>query len=336
MIISTSAKVILSGEHSVVYGAPALGSPLGLFLHSTWAPLPGSHAVFLRFRDRHVEAAPSWAALADKLSIYRGRYALFRRGEAEIKSVLPEWHDLAALTFGAFHEKFGGEMPGVSVALETEIPISSGLGSSSSLILNLLQGLLKLTDRSMPETELLEFARSIEDFQHGYSSGLDLALVSARQPLVFVKGRGIIESMPRPAASLMLIQSGVPVVSTGECVAHVRERFANDTALWNDFSACTRGIQEAFTDADAANLRDGVMRNHDLLSRIGVVPEKVQSFIAHCRLHNIAAKICGAGAVAGEAAGMIWALAGNDDDRNTVAGIAREYGYGHGLYSIAG
>src|SRR5690606_22818630 len=120
----------------------------------------------------------------------------FRNGALTVREVLPGVHDLVTLTLAMFHEKYGADFSGLSLSLETEIPISSGLGSSSSLILNLLQGLLGQMKKEVPLPELLDFARGIEDFQHGYSSGLDLALVAAKQPLVFVKGQGVVRTMP--------------------------------------------------------------------------------------------------------------------------------------------
>jgi mevalonate kinase len=333
VIISTPAKIILSGEHSVVYGAPAIGAPLSLFLYSRWSESAG-RSISVAIKDKHVEIVPSWEVLAEKLAAYRARYDLFRRGELEINRVLPEAYDLVALVLAVFQERFGANLPGLSLSLETEIPISSGLGSSSSLIFNMLQGLLRLSGQEMPLPELLELARGIEDFQHGYSSGLDLALVSAKQPLVFVKGQGVIKSMPPIPSGIVLVHSGTPTVSTGQCVASVRKKFASDV-IWDDFSACTRKIQEAFASADQQDLKEGITENQILLDKIGVVPEKVRSFIAACSARGIAAKICGAGAVAGDSAGMIWVLADNDDTMKSLQEIAGAYGYGHGLYSVA-
>jgi mevalonate kinase len=321
LIISTPAKLILSGEHSVVYGAPAIGSPLGLFMRTEWAEGQGLR---LRFQGKSVEIAPSWDALAGKLAAYRARYAAFKSGAGSIKAVLPEGHDLAALALAAYHERFPAARGGLLLSIQTDIPVFSGLGSSSSLILNLLQGMLKREGREMPD--LLDFARGIEDFQHGTSSGLDLALVSSKTPLVYVRGQGVVRSMKRGRETLSLVHSGAPSVSTGECVAYVRERFSNDNALWADFSACTRAIEKALEENDAPGLQAGVTRNQELLEKIGVVPEKVRAFVAECRAAGVAAKVCGAGAVAGDAAGMIWTL-------GDASAIARKYGYGHGLYA---
>jgi mevalonate kinase len=334
MIISTPAKIILSGEHSVVYGAPAIGAPLSLFLYSRWTERAHESSIALNFKDEDVELVPSWDTLSEKLKTYRAHYALFRDGKLDIQSVLPAQHDLVTLVLASFHEKFGGALSGLSLRIDTEIPMSSGLGSSSSLILNLLQGLLRLSGKSMSPMELHGFARGIEDFQHGFSSGIDLALVSARQPVMFVKGQGIVKSMPPIPSGIVLVNTGKPSVSTGQCVAQVREKFAG-SGIWEDFTSCTRKIEAAFAGDDNKALREGIAENQHLLNTIGVVPARVQSFVTRCLANGIAAKVCGAGAVAGDGAGMLWALADNDDTMRPLQDIAQEYGYTHGLYSVA-
>jgi mevalonate kinase len=334
VIISTPAKVILSGEHSVVYGAPAIGAPLSLFLYSRWTETPDDARIVLNYKSACTEIVSSWAALPPLLAKYRARFASFKKGEAGVGSILPQPHDLVTLIFATFHERFCPETGGISLAIDTEIPISSGLGSSSSLILNLLQGLLRLSHNELPKNELLDMAKDIEDFQHGTSSGLDLALVSADQPLVYIKGQGIVRPMPPVASGIVLVNSGKPIVSTGQCVAEVRRRFADDKALWKDFAACTLQIETACIVQDNRAMKDGVAENQKLLERIGVVPEKVKMFINRCFDHGIAAKICGAGAVSGDTAGMIWALADDDDTMQSLQDIAQSFGYSHGLYSV--
>ena len=336
MIISTPAKIILSGEHSVVYGAPAIGAPLSLFLYTRWSEKDRGEGISFHFRGEEARLAPSWEALPLMLAQYRARYDAFKKGAIPIAQVLPAPQDLATLTIAAFHEKFAPDLAGLSLSVETEIPMSSGLGSSSALICNLLKGLLHLAGRDVPQKDILAFARDIEDFQHGYSSGIDLALVSAKQPLVFVKDKGVIGAVPSIPSGIVLVNTGKPAVSTGDCVAKVRQGFANDNALWSAFAACTVQIQTAFTNGDAASLKDGVFENAKLLDKIGVVPDRVRGFIADLKARGIPAKVCGAGAVAGDAAGMVWALADDDRAAADLKTIVEQYGYHHGLYAVAG
>jgi mevalonate kinase len=62
--------------------------------------------------------------------------------------------------------------------------------------------------------------------------------------------------------------------------------------------------------------------NHRLLCRIGVVPQKVQQFVADVETAGGAAKICGAGAVRGQNGGVVLVMA---DFMPTT--LASKYGY---------
>ncbi len=328
-MVSTPAKIILSGEHSVCYGAPAIGAPVALYLHSSfeWGQ---AKPLSLNAAGQKMVLAQSKDDLLQKLALLRRRYQSFQQGEGTIEGVLRSPFDLVTLTLGVYAEKYNRNMEGLSLSLETEIPLSSGMGSSSALIVNLLESLA-----GRFEPEMLDLARGIEDFQHGASSGLDLAIVSSRRPLVYAKEKGIIGTVTPAFEEIVLVNTGKPAVSTGQCVAFVRDTFANDNALWADFSACTQAIQTALEGGRTVDLQAGIAENQQLLSRIGVVPEKTASFIEDCGKAGIAAKVCGAGAVRGDSAGMLWALAGDDDALARLSTISGKYGYSHGRYSFA-
>ena len=49
-----------------------------------------------------------------------------------------------------------------------------------------------------------------------------------------------------------------------------------------------------------------IQKNHALLCQIGVVPDAIQEMIDAIEKLGAAAKICGAGALSGNAAGLLW------------------------------
>ncbi len=60
------------------------------------------------------------------------------------------------------------------------------------------------------------------------------------------------------------------------------------------------------------------------MKELGVVPEKVQRFIAEVERSGGAAKICGAGSVAGDQAGVILAVA---EEASILTEICARYRY---------
>ena len=72
-----------------------------------------------------------------------------------------------------------------------------------------------------------------------------------------------------------------------------------------EFSHVTENVDQAIQRDDQQLLIESIRHNHQLLVKIGVVPEKVQKFIAEVEKSGGAAKICGAGSIRGDAAGAV-------------------------------
>jgi mevalonate kinase len=71
-------------------------------------------------------------------------------------------------------------------------------------------------------------------------------------------------------------------------------------------------------------LQEAIQANHHLLVSVGVVPERVQHFIKQVEEQKGAAKICGAGAVAGDNAGAVLVMM---DDKLALHSLCRRFDY---------
>jgi mevalonate kinase len=120
---------------------------------------------------------------------------------------------------------------------------------------------------------------------------------------------------------MYLVETGAPEATTGECVVQVKEQFQNDV-IWNDFEAVTNEVEKAVRENNSTLMRSLIKENHRLLCRIGVVPQKVQQFVADVEAAGGAAKICGAGSIRGQSGGVVLVLA---DFMPTA--LAGKYGY---------
>jgi hypothetical protein len=67
-------------------------------------------------------------------------------------------------------------------------------------------------------------------------------------------------------------------------------------------------MEDALLKEDAVLLWNSVRENHRLLCEIGVVPTRVKKMIEAIEALGGAAKICGAGSVTGENAGVVWVV----------------------------
>ena len=173
---------------------------------------------------------------------------------------------------------------------------------------------------------LFQIALEAENMQHGYSSGLDLR-VALQGGGVFVENQTL-SSRTLPVMSWYLVNTGIPSSSTGECVEKVSPLF-QDATLRGAFGQVTRAMDQAIMEVNTKAFQETLRDNHALLHRIGVVPGRVNQFIADIELAGGAAKICGAGAVSGSSAGVVLVMIDDADYLKTVCGH-----YNYDFFSI--
>ena len=164
-------------------------------------------------------------------------------------------------------------------------------------------------------------ALEAENMQHGFSSGLDLK-IAMHGGCLYVQDQQL-EPRPSPAFPLYLVNTGAPACSTGECVEKVAHHFR--LAKVNQaFANVTYAMDAALKKQSTGDMQQAIRDNHQLLINLGVVPKKVQQFIAALEAKQAAAKICGAGAIIGDQAGAVLISA---DNRASVNEVCNAFGY---------
>jgi mevalonate kinase len=118
-----------------------------------------------------------------------------------------------------------------------------------------------------------------------------------------------------------MVHTGIPESTTGECVMEVERKFRN-SAIWSEFEDVTNAFEDAIRSNNLQKMHWLIRENNRLLAAIGVVPEKVQRFVADIERWGGSAKVCGAGAVTGDKGGIVLVIA----DRQPTE-ICRKYGY---------
>jgi mevalonate kinase len=321
MKVYAPGKLILSGEHSVVHGMPALAMAVnryavasvgrGAFPNVSLHLADLSHSSQLSFQDLVV--------LKNKL---KRKYKRFMRGEYHIRDVLRKPFELVQAALGIMAGTENLTLSdGMKIQVTSDIPIGCGMGSSAASILCVMKAASLHLNVPVSTDILYQMALEAENLQHGNSSGLDLR-VSLHGGCIYVKGLQI-EQRPIPEFTLYLVNTGVPSTTTGECVKHVAPHF-DSAELCQEFANVTDLMDASLQQQSWSDMKEAVLANHRLLVRIGVVPLRVQQFIQHIEEANSAAKICGAGAVAGDHAGIVMVLT-KDEER--LAALCRQYHY---------
>ena len=283
----TPGKVILSGEHAIVHGRPALAMCVNQGVQAIWTPT-SSEDVYLDLPG-FPRATLTRAQLQSHLKEIRSRHANFLEGTLPVSEITGGPESLLLAALGMADPERGG-----TLTLNSTLPLGSGMGSSAACLLSLFRAPRPEWDRST----LYEKALACEHFQHGRSSGLDVAVCLSGTAVWAEQGSFTpLEAFHAP--DYVLYHSGTPESSTGECVSAVAEHFPSSHPIWEEFETVTRLFR------DGQDPRPAVHQNHQLLCKIGVVPPAIQQVIGHIEKAGGAAKICGAGSIRGDHAGVI-------------------------------
>ncbi|HEX4044810.1 MAG TPA: galactokinase family protein [Gammaproteobacteria bacterium] len=331
MKIFAPGKLILSGEHAVIHGSPALAMAINRYttVTITREMLP---QILFDLSDLAHQGGLSLRALRAVKARLKHKYQRFIRGDFSIRQVLQKPFELAQFALSLFVESLNLTLPhGVKIHLQSDIPIGCGLGSSAATILSVMHAVSIYLQIPISTEKLFQLALEAENMQHGRSSGLDLRVAlqggclyhdaAASQPT---------QTRPIPAFPFYLVNTGTPITTTGECIENVAAYF-QDRQLTAAFTHATQAMDHALTQQSPTEMQAAIRDNHQLLTRIGVVPQKVQTFIRNIEAHGGAAKICGAGAVRGEQAGAILVLI---EDQTLLTTLSHSFHYN--LFPIAG
>lgn len=321
MKVFAPGKLILSGEHAVVYGQPALAMAVNRYVVSTARPqlLP---LISFTLSDFAYERGLTVFALERLKNRIKRKYQRFVSGDFTIRDVLQQPVELAQFAFSLFQEALNLKLTqGIKIHIQSDIPMGCGMGSSAATVLSIVHAIAHHLKMELSSELFYRLGLEAENMQHGHSSGLDLR-VSLYGGCIYVNNDEVFQRTI-PTIPMYIVNTGTPETSTGECVSAAAHYFKT-SSIGDDFGAVTNAMDVALQSNQTHAVMTTIRDNHRLLTRIGVVPEKVQQFIGQIEQASSAAKICGAGAVAGQKAGIVLVVT---EDLDALQSLAEHYQY---------
>lgn len=282
MLITASApgKVILFGEHAVVYGKPAIAVAVNKKAHLT---IKGrtDHLLKAQIKGQGVKASLDLENIPLKHEFQNGI----------LKYVMKSWEIL--------QKKQKIHFKGMDFLLDLEMPIGAGLGSSAAVTVATLSALDQYYKAGLKRDEIASLAHQVELEVQGAASPIDTTLSTY--------GGAIYLSTSRKTEKLPLKQ-GLPLVightpragNTAEMVRIVREKMGKYPStikpLFESIEQVTMEARETLLEVGHEKLGELMNINHGLLDALGVSTPTLSRMVYQAREAGaLGSKITGAG-----------------------------------------
>jgi mevalonate kinase len=267
-------KVILLGEHAVVYGVPALAVGIELGAFATARP-------------------------AERSSIRLGNTVSEADDDTDV-----------ARAFAALLAELG--TPPLQIQVELELPPGCGLGASAAIAVAVARAALEATSSGPAELSLvLGAAMAWERVFHGNPSGVDTAAAASGGCILFTRGEPLVRVEAKVALRLAVAVAGPPASTKTmvEGVARIKERRPElfEKSL-DGIHSLVRNAKLCIEAGDTIGLGRLMDLNQMLLSGLFVSTESIERACHLAREAGaLGAKLTGAGG-----GGAVVALVGDD------------------------
>ena len=270
--VSSCGKVILLGEHAVVYGSHAIAAPITLAMQAkVWDSHNGTHLLI-----------PRWGV---EEKIQRGadhKYSIYK-------------------SLDMIFEKLGLGDRGVKIEVLPHVPRAMGLGGSAALAVAIIRALDKHFKLDLSDEKVNELAYESEMLAHGNASGIDNTLATFGKFMLFKRGQP-------PELKEIKISQPIPIVIgltgveslTAKMVSNVRQAWEKNKSLYerifSEIDDLVLQSVETIEKNDLAQLGELMNINQGLLNALQVSSRELEELIDISRRHGaLGAKLTGAG-----------------------------------------
>lgn len=273
-------KLILVGEHSVVYGMPAIAIPFPL-----------------------LEVVATVEEITEQLTIscdyYTGSLAQIPKKMLGIASCINETL-----------KNLNKPQNGLLIRVHSAIPIGRGLGSSAAIAIAIVKSLFAFYGKRAQPKELMSLVHIAETFAHGNPSGIDMIAASSEFPLWFQKEKKI-ESLQINRPLFLVVADTGRFGDTHKAVRSVNDAYiVNPEKIQkslNQLGTITFEARAALLVGNMNRLGKLIDFAQDELMAIGVSDEGINRLVDAARKAGaLGAKLTGGGR-----GGCILALAQN-------------------------
>jgi mevalonate kinase len=251
-------KIILFGEHAVVFRQPAIAVPVEqVRARAVVEPRPNAKSDQVRIIARDIQL-DGW--LED----------------------LPDEQPLAFAIQLALSELKIQHCPACTVRISSTIPVASGLGSGAAVSIALLRAFSAFLGRPLLDDQVSRLAYEVEKIHHGTPSGIDNTVITYAMPVYFVKDQPIERFTVTQPFTIVIGDTGISS-PTSQSVRDVRQGWEAEPERFQAyFSAIGKIVEQArqCIEGKAVQPLGQLMhQNHAVLQKMGVSCEPLDRLV---------------------------------------------------------
>ncbi|OGD44955.1 mevalonate kinase [Candidatus Bathyarchaeota archaeon RBG_13_46_16b] len=282
VVASAPAKIILLGEHFVVYGEPAIVMAIDKRAYARVEKRKDSR-LHVRSMDLNLEVFFENGSLRVEQGDLKEEKMKFEPVKQAIEKVM---------------EKHGQHV-GLDIEINSTVPVGAGLGSSAAVIAATTAATGAILGVKLSKEDILRITYTAEKIVHGTPSGVDPAISTMGGTMLFQMDTGFKPLEVKTNIPLIIGDTGVER-STRVQVEKVRDLVDKYPRVTEHLMKAAREIVlraiEALKENDLETLGTMMNINHALLYGIGVSDESLEWLANAARKAGaLGAKLTGAG-----------------------------------------
>lgn len=291
-------KIILFGEHAVVYGQPAIAVPvIQVRATATVTPILQKKSGVMKIQAPDIGLETSF-------------------------NDLPSNHALAAAVHGVTASLGILRIPACTLKVTSTIPVASGLGSGAAVSVAIIRAMAAFLGNPLPDEKVSKLAYEVEKIHHGTPSGIDNTVVTYAKPVYFIKNQ-ISETFDiKEAFTIIIADTGI-LSPTKETVGDVRNGWQAQPKryerLFSAAGSIAKSARQAIEKGHTERLGPLMNENHELLIEMGVSSPALDNLVrAALEAGALGAKLSGGGR-----GGNMIALARKSDFDDIVSALRK-------------
>jgi mevalonate kinase len=272
---SAPGKIILFGEHAVVYGRPAIAVPVSqVRAKAIVMAEPKSPPGQVRF-------------IAPDIGL-----------EATLDS-LPDEHPLVFTIREAASALQLAYIPACSIRITSTIPIAGGMGSGAAVSAAILRAFSASVGHPLTDQQISSLVYETERIYHGTPSGIDNTVITYARPVYFVKGKSVELLQVKSPFTLVIANTGLKS-PTSLAVSDVRQSWQKNTRqfeqLFDSAGMIADAGRKAIETGQIETIGSLMNENHAVLQEMGVSCPELDVLVEAARAAGaLGAKLSGAG-----------------------------------------